>query len=181
MTRVKAIVGATLCALCAVTPPAYSKNASSDALYARALERFNPSLAPDDALRYARKTIAEADGQGLDARLLVAVIAVESQWHPLAVSRAGARGFGQLMPSTASGLGVDPDDPFANIHGVAVHLHALLARYASQGATDQCVLALAAYNAGAGAVDRYGGVPPYRETQQYVRRVLDVWRRLCGR
>ena len=169
-----------LCASFAATLPAYAANASTDVRYARALEEFNPSLPPDDALRYARTTIAEADAQGLDARLLVALIAVESRWHPLAISAAGARGLGQLMPSTASGLGVDPDDPFANIHGVAVHLRALLVRYASKGAADRCVFALAAYNAGAGAVDRYGGVPPFRETQQYVRRVIDVWRRLCG-
>ena len=150
------------------------------ALYAHALRIFNPSLPPDDALQYARVTIREADVQALDARLLVALIAVESSWRRDAVSSAGARGLGQLMPETAGALGVDPNDAFASIHGVAVHLRVLLAHYANSGRSKRYVDAIAAYNAGEGAVDRYGGVPPYPETQTYVRRVIGLWRRLAG-
>ncbi len=150
------------------------------ALYAHALQLFNPSLANDRAALLARTTIAQADAQGLDARLLVALIAVESSWRDDAVSHAGARGLGQLMPATAAGLGVDPDDPLENIHGVAVHLRGLLAHYAQLDREDATIDAIAAYNAGAGAVDRYSGVPPYPETRAYVRAVIRLWRRLSG-
>ena len=143
-------------------------------IYAQALEHFNPQLSAHQSLRLARCVIAQADAQGMDARLLVALIAVESSWHPHAVSAAGANGLGQLMPGTAADLGVDADDPQANIQGAARYLRALLNRYGSYD------LALAAYNAGPGAVDRYGGVPPFPETQRYVSAVLALWRRLAG-
>lgn len=149
-------------------------------LYARALRHFNPQLDDDTALDLAAATIDRADREGLDARLLVAVIAVESSWDPAARSRAGARGLGQLMPQTAAGLGVDPDDPFENIAGAARQLHLLLDRFSGGARRRHYALALAAYNAGAGAVRRYGGIPPYAETQAYVRRVLSLWRRLAG-
>ncbi len=150
-------------------------------LYACALQAFNPHLDGTRAATLARVTLREADRERLDARLLVALIAVESSWHEHAVSPAGARGLGQLMPATAGALRVDPDDPEANIHGVAVHVRGLLARYAALDRYDRYVDAIAAYNAGAGAVDRYGGVPPYPETRAYVRRVMALWRRLSGR
>jgi soluble lytic murein transglycosylase-like protein len=150
------------------------------ALYAHALQTFNPALSDHRAQSLARATINEADAQGLDARLLVALIAVESSWNIHAVSSAGARGLGQLMPATATGLAVDPDDPFQNIHGVAVHLHRLLARYAALDRNDRYIDALAAYNAGTGSVDRYGGVPPYPQTRAYVRRVIALWDALAG-
>ncbi|HTD34405.1 MAG TPA: lytic transglycosylase domain-containing protein, partial [Candidatus Elarobacter sp.] len=120
------------------------------------------------------------DAARVDARLVVALVAVESSWDPRAVSPAGARGLGQLMPGTAAGLGVDPDDAAANLHGTVTHLAALLARYGRLPAPERYARAIAAYNAGAGAVDRYGGVPPYAETRSEVRRVIALWRRLCG-
>jgi soluble lytic murein transglycosylase-like protein len=150
------------------------------ALYAHALQYFNPSLPADRAAMYARVTIREADRQGLDARLLVALIAVESSWRERAVSSAGARGLGQLMPATAAALRVDPDDPLDNIAGAARQLRGLLARYAALDRTDRYLDALAAYNAGTGAVERYGGVPPYAETRAYVQRVIRLWSRLSG-
>lgn len=150
------------------------------ALYAHALQLFNPALSNDRASLLARTTIQEADAQDIDARLLVALIAVESSWRDNAVSSAGARGLGQLMPGTAAGLGVDPDNPLENIHGVAVHLHGLLAHYANLDRDDCYIDALAAYNAGTGAVDHYGGVPPYPQTRAYVREVIGLWRRLAG-
>ena len=149
-------------------------------LYAAALRGFSPALDDGAAFRLADRVVTEADGAGIDARLVVALVAVESAWQPHAVSPAGARGLGQLMPATAATLGVDPDDPDANVHGTVVHLAGLLARYRSRAPQERYVRAIAAYNAGAGAVDRYDGIPPYRETQLYVRRVIALWRRLCG-
>lgn len=148
--------------------------------YASALRGFDPALDDARALGLARRVIVEADAAGIDARLVVALVAVESSWDPRAVSPAGARGLGQLMPATAAGLGVDPDDPEANLHGTVAHLASLLTRFEGLRPQDRYVRAIAAYNAGAGAVERYGGVPPYAETQLYVRRVIALWRRLCG-
>jgi soluble lytic murein transglycosylase-like protein len=148
--------------------------------YAAALRSFDPALEDARATRLAARVIAEADAARIDARLVVALVAVESSWRPGAVSSAGARGLGQLMPGTAAGLGVDPDDAEANLHGTVVHLTRLLARYGALPAQARYERAIAAYNAGAGAVDRYGGVPPYAETRLEVRRVIRLWRRLCG-
>ena len=148
--------------------------------YANVLASFNPALTRDEAISLAQATIDEADEQRLDARLLVALIAVESSWRPQAVSSAGALGLGQLMPGTAAGLGVDPLDARANIHGAAVHLRALLTRYAGLDPASRYVDALAAYNAGAGAVARYGGIPPYKETREYVRKVMRLWWQLAN-
>jgi hypothetical protein len=113
----------------------------------------------------------EAAGQryGVDPTLLAAVAKQESGYNPRAVSGAGAQGLMQLMPGTAKGLGVtDPFDPNQAVDGAARMMRDLLNRFGSDR------LALAAYNAGPGAVLKYGGVPPYPETQAYVRNVLAI-------
>jgi soluble lytic murein transglycosylase-like protein len=110
---------------------------------------------------------------GLDPALLLGVIESESGFNPRAVSSAGAKGLMQLMDGTARGYGVvDPYSPQQNVDAGARFLRDLLKRY--DGSTS---LALAAYNAGPGAVDRYGGVPPYKETQTYVARVQSAAKR----
>lgn len=105
---------------------------------------------------------------GVEFELVKAVIKAESAFNPWAISRAGARGLMQLMPATAADHGVaDIHSPRQNIEGGVRHLRLLLERF-----DGNVTLALAAYNAGAGAVDKYNGIPPYQETQQYVRKVL---------
>jgi hypothetical protein len=103
---------------------------------------------------------------GVSPALLASVAKAESGLNPTAVSKAGARGLMQLMPTTAASLGVDPFDPAQAVDGAARLLKSHLATF---GSTE---LALAAYNAGPAAVRKYGGVPPFSETQTYVRRVL---------
>jgi len=149
--------------------------------YASTLKRFGANLDDASALRLALRTVGQASAYGLDARLVVALVAVESSWNPAARSSAGAQGLGQLMPGTAAALGVDPDDADANLDGTIRHLRGLLGRYKDLPPQARFEHAIAAYNAGAGAVDRYGGIPPYPETQAYVQRVIGLWRRLAGR
>ena len=119
----------------------------------------------------ARTMLADAARlQGLDPGLLEAVAWQESRGRMSAVSVKGALGVMQLMPGTAAELGVRIDDLADNIRGGALYLRRQLDRFGS------VPLALAAYNAGPGAVSRYGGIPPYRETQDYVARIMGRWR-----
>jgi soluble lytic murein transglycosylase-like protein len=125
-------------------------------------------IPPDTASRYDDVVQEVALRYGLSPGLVRAVIRVESGFNPRAVSRKGAQGLMQLMPRTASSLGVrDTFDPRQNIEGGVRLLRYLMDRYPGSAA-----LALAAYNAGEAAVDHYRGVPPYPETRNYVRRVL---------
>lgn len=115
---------------------------------------------------------ATAKRHGLDPALVLAVVSVESGFRADAVSRKGAQGLMQLMPGTARELGVTrPFDPAANLDGGTRYLNSLLHQY-----KGDLKRALAAYNAGPGAVKRHGGVPPYRETRDYVQKVLDRYK-----
>lgn len=120
---------------------------------------------PAAGRQYAGAIVATANRHGLDPKLLAALVWTESNFNARAVSPAGARGLVQLMPATARGLGVDPMNPAQALDGGARYLKQQLSAF---GRND---LALAAYNAGPSAVRRYGGIPPYRETQNYVSRV----------
>lgn len=112
--------------------------------------------------------ISEAASRyGVDKRLVDAVVRAESNYNPRCVSRAGAKGLMQLMPENCRDFSVsDPFDPAQNIDGGVRHLKQMLDTF---GSLD---LSLAAYNAGSGAVRRYGGIPPYRETQAYVDKIM---------
>jgi hypothetical protein len=117
---------------------------------------------------YANLFASATAKYGLPQGLLSAVAKAESNYNPTAVSGAGARGLMQLMPATAAGLGVDPLNPAQAVDGAARLLKNNLSTF------DSVPLALAAYNAGPGAVRRYGGVPPYAETQNYVRKIMGM-------
>jgi soluble lytic murein transglycosylase-like protein len=117
---------------------------------------------------------AEARAQGLDPALLQAVAWQESRGSMAALSPKGAIGIMQLMPATAATLGVDPYDAGQNVRGGARFLKSQIDRFGS------VALGLAAYNAGPGAVARHGGIPPYRETRDYVARILARWRQTAA-
>jgi soluble lytic murein transglycosylase-like protein len=133
------------------------------------VEPISPKqLVQDAALRH-----------GLPPAFVHSVAQVESAYDPAARSPKGAVGLMQLMPATASALEADPADPRQNADAGARHLRDLLLKYKDH--PDQVHRALAAYNAGSGAVDKYNGIPPYRETQLYVEKVLQKYRKTAGR
>jgi soluble lytic murein transglycosylase-like protein len=136
-------------AVCASMPPVKPESPLANYPYQAAIER----------------AAAEFD---LSPDLIAAIIRQESAFNQSATSPRGAIGLMQLMPATARELGVNPHDPEQNIYGGAAYLRQQLDRF-----DGQLDLALAAYNAGAGAVNRYGGIPPYRETRTYIDKNLD--------
>jgi hypothetical protein len=137
---------------------------------ADATEPQTTNLSPADL----HEMLAKAGRQhNVDADLLGSVVKAESNGNSRAVSRAGARGLMQLMPKTAAQEGVDDSfRPDQNVSGGSAYLNRLLVRY-----NDNIVLALAAYNAGPAAVERYHGIPPYHETRAYVARVIHEFNR----
>lgn len=157
------LCGMTLTAGCVVSSP----SSGGGGVSVGCVERFD---AEQD--RYAPVIDWVARRYGVHPDLIDSVIRIESAFNPRAVSRKGARGLMQLMPATASLLGIrDVFDPLQNIEGGVRHLRGLLQRY-----RGNLPLALAAYNAGERPVDQYRGVPPYRETQQYVKQVLWLYK-----
>jgi hypothetical protein len=129
----------------------------------------------------AQHVLLLASYYNLDPRLLVAIVGVESGWHTSAISPAGAQGLGQLMPATADGLSVRALEKYENLDGTARYIRRLLNEYANLPLERRYSLAVAGYNAGPDAVRRYGGVPPYAETQTYVQHVIGLWHHLRTR
>ena len=149
---------------------------------------FSPAMAPDVLAASQVLTIPEdiplsgdcdldwiiyraGEKQGVDPRFIHAVIKQESRYNPKAVSSAGAQGLMQMMPATADRFGLkDPFDAKANVEAGTKYLKWLLKRF-----DGDVSLALAGYNAGEGAVDKYKGVPPYNETQNYVKKIVATY------
>ncbi|HEY1209048.1 MAG TPA: lytic transglycosylase domain-containing protein [Terracidiphilus sp.] len=152
------------------TPPAPKSDTISNPSAASQRSRHDARLSPADL----REMLTRAGNEhNLDVDLLASLVKTESGGDTRAVSRAGARGLTQLMPATAKEMGVaDSFKPDENVRGGATYLDALLTRY-----HDNLALALAAYNAGPEAVDKYHGIPPYRETRAYVARVIHEFNR----
>lgn len=152
--------------------------------YASFIKNRNKRLSDAQAMEIANGVIGFSIQYGVDARLVMAILITESGFNPGATSRSGAMGLGQLMPATARGLGVtNAYDTNQNLYGTVRTIRGHLERYHKQtggDAFEALVLSLAAYNAGSGAVRKHGGVPPYRETQNYVRKVIDTYRQLTG-
>ncbi|MBL1437870.1 MAG: lytic transglycosylase domain-containing protein [Rhodobacteraceae bacterium] len=115
---------------------------------------------------YYQMAIRMAEEYGIPKQLFFNLVTAESNWDPVIVSPRGAIGLAQLMPGTAEELGVDPWDALENLEGGARYLSQQYRRFGTWE------LALAAYNAGPGAVSRYDGIPPYAETQEYVKKIL---------
>lgn len=132
-----------------------------------------PSINPNRLAEPYKKTIVEASNKyGVHEDLIKAVILAESLYNPFAVSRKGAKGLMQLMPSTARDMNVkDAFDPVQNINGGTRYLKGLMSKY--QG---DLTLSLAAYNSGPTVVDRNGGIPPIAETEDYVEKVIHYFR-----
>jgi len=144
--------------------------------YTQLARYYNPRLQPDVAEKIAQALLGYSYQFNVDPRLVVALVVIESGFQPQVTSRAGALGLGQLMPETARSLGVDPQDPVQNLYGTIRYLRGNLDRFGY----DNVHLALAAYNAGRAAVERYEGIPPYDETRWYVYNVTHLYRRLLS-
>lgn len=154
--------------------------------YVKAIKGLNPRL--DDALvrDLARVLLNTSNEFDIDPRLILALVYAESNFNPRATSPKGAMGLGQLMPATAKGMGLsNAYDPVANLDASIKILRSSISRYSGGAAwkdvrEDHIKLALAAYNAGSGAVRRHGGIPPYRETQNYIAKVTSYYKQLKG-
>jgi soluble lytic murein transglycosylase-like protein len=151
--------------------------------YASFIKRENPRLSNAKAMEIAQAILGFSIHFGVDARLIMAMVMVESGFDPNSTSHTGAQGLGQLMPSTARWMGVSnaydtTDNLFGTVKLVRTHLQNYNAKTGDP--YTSIVLMLAAYNAGEGAVSRHGGVPPYRETQAYIRHVIRLYRQFSG-
>jgi peptidoglycan DL-endopeptidase CwlO len=146
---------------------------------ARAILRTNPRITAGGSLVLAGTTVRAARVVSLPPEFLAATILQESAYDPQALSSAGAIGIAQFEIETADEYGVDPFDPYRAIAGAARLLSGYVRSYRRIYA-DPYAMALAAYNAGPGAVERYGGVPPYAETRDYIVLIYERWGRIAG-
>ena len=155
--------------------------------YRAAIRTRNPRLSETDLDKIATSILYYSDLNQVDPRLIMAMVIAESGFNIYSTSRTGAKGLGQLMPSTAAGMGVtDAYDPIQNIQAAVRILRGNLDKYGGAPPNagiiplKQLRLTMAAYNAGPGAVRKYHGVPPYRETQRYVAKVGSLYQQMCG-
>lgn len=153
-------------------------------IYGRWIKGVNRRLTDAQALEIADCVIRFSLHYSVDPRLVMSILLAESGFDPNSVSRSGAMGLGQLMPSTAKWMGVsNPFDTQDNLGGSVKLLRHHLEKYYRQTGGDAfrtLIFSLAAYNAGEGAVRRHGGVPPYRETVAYVQKVRAIYEQLCS-
>ena len=149
----------------------------SELAITRAILHTNLQIEPIAALRFAGETVRAARRHGVPAEFLAAVLLQESAYDPRALSSAGAVGIGQFTLGTASDYGVNPFDPDDSIAGAGALIGGYVAAYRGRY-LDPYAVALAAYNAGPGAVERYRGVPPYDETRAYIADIADRQARL---
>ena len=168
LTRVKVYGFACLSAFSMFALPAYERLAGPIYGIADVEAYTRGTFSIDDTVQEA------ADKHRVDPAVLKSIMRAESKFQTDAVSPRGAVGLMQLMPSTAEALGYDAADPEENIHAGAAYLSSLMTRY--RGKPNRMQLAIAAYNAGPGNVDRYRGIPPFRETRSYVKRVLSYYK-----
>lgn len=151
------------------------------------IANHNKRLSAGETDAIAVSILYFAQRHRVDPRLVVALIIAESDFRPGTTSHKGAMGLGQVMPDEARSFKLtNPYDPIQNVRVSVNMLRMKLDMYRERGVPDgqltmrQIELAMAAYNAGAGAVKKHGGIPPYRETQRYVQRVVSVYKSLCG-
>jgi len=143
-------------------------------IYASKIQQVNGDIDAGTAAKIAVVVLKKSRKHGVDPRLVFALLAQESRFNPRAVSPVGAQGLGQLMPATARGLGVrDSFDIEQNVEGSVRYLAEQMQAFGGDFRR-----ALAAYNAGPGNVQRYGGIPPFRETQHYVKTITTHYRQL---
>ena len=152
------------------------------ARYAAFIQNHNKKLRTDKAYEIADALLRWSLQYNVDARLVVAVLITESDFNPGCVSNAGAKGLGQLMDDNCREYGIsNVYDTNQNLSGTVRQLREHMDRYRGQDQSpEKMALALAAYNAGPGAVKKFGGVPPYRETQNYIKRVFSRYKQLCS-
>ncbi|MFW5697228.1 MAG: lytic transglycosylase domain-containing protein [Fimbriimonadaceae bacterium] len=151
--------------------------------YATFIKNANKRLSDAQAISIAESILGYSLEYGVDARLIMAMVMTESGFRPDATSHKGAMGLGQLMPGTARGLGVsNAYDTDQNLYGTIKLVRKNLDKYTAEAGDDYegLVLALAAYNAGGGNVRKHGGVPPFRETQNYIKKVISLYKELSG-
>lgn len=151
--------------------------------YLAYIRKCNRRLSVSQADAITSSILLFSERYAVDPRLVIALIIAESDFHIKETSNKGAMGLGQLMPDEVHDLGLNnPYDPTQNIAGAIYLLRGRLDNYRGGGdlTMQHVILALASYNAGMGAVKKYGGVPPYRETQNYVKKIERIYRQLCG-